>query len=53
MNGSEQIGRGEAVGGGAMAGDGKARWSSWRRAYGLWIHEPRTPGDRGEQGELG
>ena len=51
MDGLEPIGRGKGTigelgGSGTMARDGKARWSSWRRAYGLRYCTGKAPKDR-------
>ena len=35
-----------------MAGDGKARRSSWILVYGPRGSKPRAPGERGDDGEL-
>ena len=35
---------------GTMAGDGQR---SWNTVYEPRIHEPKTPGERGDDGELG
>ena len=36
--------------GGAMAEGG---WRAWNMAYGPRIHKPKTPGERGDDGEVG